>query len=140
MKTTDKQTDTRLLKTYGISLAEYSQLLEDQDGKCAICKAPPATRRLHVDHDHSHRYVKVISTKLMGGYWRAQGVYRGLENTFLGFSKSGAVQAFRKWTKRESVRGLLCPKCNRGLEFFRDKPELFDKAAKYLRKFQCQNS
>lgn len=133
--TTDKQTSARLLKTYGIDLDEYNQLLKDQKGTCAICHNPPATRRLHVDHDHSHRYVKVVSTKLMGGYWRAAGVYKGLENTFLGFSKSEAVQAFRRWAKKESVRGLLCPKCNRGLEFFRDKPELFDKAAKYLRKF-----
>jgi len=30
------------------------------------------------------------------------------------------------------VRGLLCWKCNRGLQYFRDKPELFYKAAKYL--------
>lgn len=132
---TDKQTNARLIKVYGITLDEYNQLLKDQHNGCAICKAPPVTRRLHVDHDHGHRYVKVISTKLMGGYWRCEGTYKGEYKTFLGLLKSEAVQAFRKWAKKESVRGLLCPKCNRGLEFFRDKPELFDKAAKYLRRF-----
>jgi 5-methylcytosine-specific restriction endonuclease McrA len=34
---------------------------------------------------------------------------------------------------RKNVRGLLCMACNRGLAAFRDVPELFEAAAKYLR-------
>ena len=30
----------------------YEALLELQGGGCAICGAPPKTRRLHIDHDH----------------------------------------------------------------------------------------
>jgi len=30
------------------------------------------------------------------------------------------------------VRGLLCPRCNTGLAYFRDRPELFRTAADYL--------
>lgn len=34
---------------YGLTDAEYSHLLVEQDGLCAICYEEPAT---HVDHDH----------------------------------------------------------------------------------------
>lgn len=34
--------------------------------------------------------------------------------------------------KTTRVRGLLCDLCNRGLAMFRDKPDLFIKAAKYV--------
>lgn len=42
-----------LLRTYGFTNDAYNDLLEAQDGRCAICrKPPPANRRLAVDHDH----------------------------------------------------------------------------------------
>lgn len=44
---------TYLRRKYGMSVAEYSELLRGQSGLCAICESPPAEgRRLHVDHDH----------------------------------------------------------------------------------------
>lgn len=30
----------------------YDRLIAAQGGVCAICGAPPKTRRLHIDHDH----------------------------------------------------------------------------------------
>jgi len=49
-----------LKKKYGITAAEYEQLLDDQEGGCAICHSPdPKAKcfgndtRLHVDHDHA---------------------------------------------------------------------------------------
>lgn len=48
-------TDVALRTKYGIALADYEQLLEDQGGQCAICgAAEPGGRgeRFHVDHDH----------------------------------------------------------------------------------------
>ena len=37
---------------YGITAEEYAQMLEQQQGVCAICNRPPGKRRLHVDHCH----------------------------------------------------------------------------------------
>lgn len=140
---TDKQTNARLKRTYGITLDEYNYHLEQQNGVCAICFRPPIARRLHTDHDHSYKYVKVLSEKMVPGFmpeqritWMAEGTYNGEYAYFLGKTKSEAVKQFRSWSKTASVRGLLCASCNRGLQFYRDKPELLENAAQYLRKFQ----
>jgi len=37
----------------GLTLDAYHAMLYAQGGGCAICKRPPKTRRLHVDHDHA---------------------------------------------------------------------------------------
>lgn len=38
---------------YGLSADEYIKMHEKQDGKCAICKKEPSTKRgLHIDHCH----------------------------------------------------------------------------------------
>jgi len=39
---------------YGLSVERYNEILENQDGRCAICKKLPGPRlkRLAVDHDH----------------------------------------------------------------------------------------
>ncbi len=56
-----KYKDTRLKRTYGITLAEYETMLQNQNHACACCKKPetknidPRTgksRRLCVDHAH----------------------------------------------------------------------------------------
>lgn len=45
--------DTIKLRRYGMSLAEYDELLLKQEGVCAICKQVDSCgRRLSVDHDH----------------------------------------------------------------------------------------
>ena len=47
-------TNTKLKKNYGITIDDYDQMLEDQNGGCAICSRPNKHgRRLCVDHDHS---------------------------------------------------------------------------------------
>ena len=47
--------DSHLKKTYGISLAEYDEMLEEQGNGCAICGTSPEKngRRLDVDHCHT---------------------------------------------------------------------------------------
>ena len=57
--------------TYGITKAQYDQLLESQEGRCYICRrATGASRKLAVDHDHKSGHVRglLCSTcnKLLG--------------------------------------------------------------------------
>jgi hypothetical protein len=42
-------------RTYGISQAEYEEMLEEQNYCCAICQRHESefTKRLSVDHDHA---------------------------------------------------------------------------------------
>lgn len=44
---------SRLRNEFGIDPATYQDLLERQEGRCAICRGRPTTTRLAVDHDHS---------------------------------------------------------------------------------------
>jgi hypothetical protein len=37
---------------FGITQADYDDLLARQGGGCAICGKPPGKISLHVDHDH----------------------------------------------------------------------------------------
>lgn len=51
--------DAYLRRTYGITEAEYLQVLEYQGGRCAICHRKPAPgKNLHVDHDHRSGVVR----------------------------------------------------------------------------------
>lgn len=53
-----KYNDTRLRRAYGIGVEDYERLLAEQGGGCAMCGAPPTTKRLHIDHDHKTGLVR----------------------------------------------------------------------------------
>ena len=45
--------DAYLRRTYGITEADFLEILDYQNGKCSICRRPPKPGvNLHVDHDH----------------------------------------------------------------------------------------
>ena len=46
----DRQRDAQLKAHYGIDLAEYNRLYDEQDGRCLICGEEET---LGVDHDHA---------------------------------------------------------------------------------------
>lgn len=48
-----KMAAKKRLAMYGISGEQYEEMLVRQDNKCAICRRPPKTMALSVDHDHS---------------------------------------------------------------------------------------
>lgn len=45
-----------LLKQYGITQAEYLEMIRQQGGKCAICGR--RSIKLHIDHDHASGQVR----------------------------------------------------------------------------------
>ena len=48
-----------LQRKYGISIADYERMFDEQGGVCAICgEARPEERTLHVDHDHATRVIR----------------------------------------------------------------------------------
>lgn len=49
----DRQKDYDLRRNYGITVIEYQEMLEKQQGVCAICKNPPTNHKLAVDHKHA---------------------------------------------------------------------------------------
>ena len=48
----DAKREQSLLRKFGINLAQYDEMLQRQNGVCAICLNPPKKRNLAVDHDH----------------------------------------------------------------------------------------
>lgn len=47
-----------LARRYRITIEDYERLLESQGGVCAICKTPPRSYRLAVDHCHDSGAVR----------------------------------------------------------------------------------
>ena len=54
--------DKRLQKTYGITIADYDRMHEEQQGQCAICGRHQSvlSYRLYVDHDHETGKVRQL--------------------------------------------------------------------------------
>jgi|SRR5215471_1795036 len=74
----------RVEERYHITRQQYEELLELQDGICAICEGD--LTNWHFDHDH----------------------------------------------KTDTIRGILCNSCNRGIGYLKDSPKILRRAAKYL--------
>jgi hypothetical protein len=49
---TQREKKNKLMKAYSISMSQYSEILNAQNGVCAICGKGPSGRSLSVDHDH----------------------------------------------------------------------------------------
>lgn len=129
----DKATSARLLKTYGITLLEYDEMLREQGSVCKICQRPPTGRRLHVDHCHNLVKTRINSFRVLPGKWVASIEDLGIER--FGATKSEAIRKTRQALKKRSTRGILCWHCNAGLEKFHDDPEILASAAIYIKNF-----
>jgi hypothetical protein len=52
--------NSRLRRDYGINIDRFEQMVEDQEGRCAICGNPPTAKGLHVDHHHDSGIVRAL--------------------------------------------------------------------------------
>ena len=57
-----KMRDSNFKLKYGISAAEYDKMVEEQEGKCAICSSVP--KKLFVDHNHRTEKVRALLCRL----------------------------------------------------------------------------
>jgi hypothetical protein len=64
---------------------------------------------------------------------RFRDEFTQLQNGVCAICKEATVLEVDHDHKTGIMRGLLCPRHNKGLGFFSDKPELLEAAAKYLR-------
>lgn len=56
-----KVKNSRLMLRYGITLAQWQQMWDDQGGRCAICREPmDGDKNAHVDHDHATGAVREL--------------------------------------------------------------------------------
>lgn len=121
--------EKRLLKKYGRSQAWYEEQMAEQGGRCAICGRPPGKLPLSVDHDHRVHYHKVKTVRETTG-WRAEMCELGIVRRAL--RRNEAIREVREEAKRLSCRGLLCWRCNTGLQKFSDSSAHLRAGAEYL--------
>lgn len=62
MNSYQKRRNSKLLKKYGVTVERYNTLMENQDGKCAICRIyhRECTYDFSVDHDHDTKEVRSL--------------------------------------------------------------------------------
>lgn len=68
----DQRRKYALRYNFGITPEEYADLLDAQDGRCAICGNHPRTKNLAVDHSHSSGIIRGLlcsycNNQLLGG-------------------------------------------------------------------------
>ena len=67
------QRNSALRRYYGITIADYNAMLEEQRGCCALC-GKPVGEKLAVDHDHTTGRVRgllcILCNSLLGWYER----------------------------------------------------------------------
>lgn len=130
MAQTEKELDRYYLKRYGVPFAFYEAELARQAGVCKLCGRPPKVRRLHLDHNH-----KVVRTKIVVAGRIGNFIANVFGRTFCAATRSDAKGLAELYLRRIANRGILCHRCNRGLQYFSDDSTVLRNAANYIDAF-----
>src|SRR5665213_342023 len=142
-KTAAEQKDIRLRKKFGIDLAEHDRRRAEQNDKCGICGGPlDAYGPPCVDHYHFHVEVsRHDPTPQDATKWCAEA-YNELGKTMAichSITRKQAIADAKRYAMPKSVRGLLCFKCSRALDYVERffgaarNPDILNNVANYLR-------
>lgn len=106
-KSRDSSKRSKLKRQYGLTEEDLKDILEKQDGACAICGGPPGKQGFHIDHNHDTGKVRgllcgVCNTSL-GGFRDSTQV---LESAIL-YLKGGNQDAQPKGSPSASVHARL---------------------------------
>jgi hypothetical protein len=69
----DYRRGNKLRNIFNLTVEQYDLMFDHQGGLCAICLRPPATKRLHVDHDHATGLIRGLvcwNCNKTLGFWR----------------------------------------------------------------------
>jgi len=134
----DRKRDRYYRRKYGVGVDWYEWKLMQQNNACGICRRPASifTNRLSIDHDHAYKKVKISAVKDPLKGWVISVKYLGQTYMNWGKPKPQLMREIRQILQSQSVRGLLCNFCNRGLRYYQDRPERLANAAEYLREHQ----
>ena len=103
----DEYRRKRALKKYGLTVEQYEEMFQKQDGKCKICKKP-SSYWLVVDHNHKTNEVRGLLCHRCN---RALGMFRDdaelLAEAIRYLECFGAVETARAPQKTEKIQSEL---------------------------------
>lgn len=108
-KNPDRVRNSYLLATYGITLEQYNELLEKQNGCCAVCKRHHTQFKtnLAVEHDHHTKEIQGLCcaycNRNLIGRIRDPSLFRAAAE-YLEFSHTGWYVPVRK--KKKKKKGI----------------------------------
>src|ERR1700679_830947 len=116
----DRDTDKRIQRKFGITLADRNRIAEDQKHKCKICRGdlcaygPPALDHFHFKVNAIRHFDTFMGTTF-GWDAEAYDELGKVMNHCFAMTKAQALADVKRGAMPLSIRGLLCFKCNYAL-------------------------